>query len=202
MRRPTNSEVVVLPQPRFTFDKIIIVSTASKMRLEEVLPIADLQRLCPDFKVHTRRSGPSFYQSNIQFVYKPQAEFWNLLIEHESKLQIYRFYQIELAFDFPAPDEASALETGQELAFSLRKLWHKRRTTEIRYDPDTSPPEGIIHGPTFYYEDGPSSTRLKVYARYPKFGPRQHQPVARLECQCPLSGVKQTFASCPLDVCL
>ena len=45
----------------------------------------------------------------------------------------------KLAFDFSMPDESRALQFGKELAFSLRKLWHKRGDIWIAYDETAAP---------------------------------------------------------------
>lgn len=180
---PTDTGTIVLPRPAFTFDKIVLVTTSSRSRLEQALPVAELRRLCPKFKLRPSGATNTYYRyrSNIQFTYTPDVTFWDMLVEHEAKLGDYRFNRMELAFDFPCENDRSASETVRLIAFSFRKLWHSQGAIRIKLDETKPPPIGIIQGPTFYFEKGKAITALKAYARYPKHGPKQDRPVARLE---------------------
>ena len=171
-------------RPRFTFDKIRLVTNVSKRRLVQVLPLGQLRRHCRYFQVlDVRRGNPSFFRSAIEFGYSPATPFWNLLAKHEHDLGVYSIASIELAFDFPAKDERTARLMCLSLVPQLRKLWHRRKYIWSAFDDTKSPPPGIIAGPTFYFEDRKAQTALKAYCRYSKTrtGFNTNDPVVRLE---------------------
>ena len=112
--------------------------------------------------------GPGWGGSIVEFVYPTSTVFWDLLVEHESKLGPYSICGLELAFDFPAATKIDALEMVFALVRNIRKKWHQRNDLRFKYEPYNPPPPGRVCAPTFYFEPRDSATALKIYCRHPK----------------------------------
>lgn len=120
------------------------------------------------FRCYGISRGPSWGRSIVEFVYPTSTAFWDLLIEHESKLGLYSICGLELAFDFPAATKTEALEIDFAVVRHIRKKWHQRKDLWFEYEPYTPPPPGCVCAPTFYFEPRDSATALKIYCRHPK----------------------------------
>ena len=172
-----------LPSPKFTVDRITILSTVSKARLSQVLSVRKLRELCPSFRILENEVRQSSFKSKISFIYPPFLEFWNLLIGAEDLIGYYCITSIELAFDFPTNDEFEAKTMWRLIASHIRKKWHKRDNIVLVHDDMKLPPDGIIFGPTLYFEDRTSRMPLKIYSRYAKTiaGIDRSLPIVRVE---------------------
>ncbi len=178
-------KIVRLPRPHFTFDKISLLSSVNPHSLRQLLPIKELRQLCHrgSFHIIPVKGHPTAYPAKIDFTYPASIRFWNLLLEHEPDLGVYKFGSIEMAYDFVAGDETTALDWAKFIAMHFRKLWQQQREVRFVYDEIHPAPMGIIHGPTFYFEGSRAATRTKVYARHSKtaYGLNVGRPVCRLE---------------------
>ena len=157
-----------LPRPRFTFDRVRIVSSQSVRRLRQVLPLKALRYQCHSLRVFTIYGGPEWAQSIIEFVHPASIVFWNLILASEARLGRYSICHLELAFDFAVSSEKEALDIEIALICNLRKLWHQEADLWFEYSPDDVPPAGCTRNPTFYFEQADCSTALKVYSRHQK----------------------------------
>ena len=173
-----------IPKPVFCFDQVILLSSATKRRLNAILPIKALREYYPRFRV--RAFNHATYQSKVCFIpiSRPLLE---LLQEHENKLGFYDINSIELAYDFPASSIEEAKEIYRLLSQSIDKKYHRRGSLFICNE-DTAAPKGIIKGSTSYWENKDAATGLKLYCRYDK---KTNQPMCRLEWT--LSGVSGIY---------
>jgi hypothetical protein len=173
-----------LPQPRFTFDRVLLKTPQACQRLRHpsVLPIAALRQHCHAFNVVNDRHRQPPPWSKVDFVYSPDPTFWNLLLASESHLKPYYIGSLELAFDYHLPNEASAQQAVFDLALGLRKLWPSRKF--MWFENGETLRRGVIWGPTFYLEQEGKPTCAKIYCRYPKLVRRgfdRSRQVARVE---------------------
>ena len=174
--------ILSLPCPRFTFDRVRILTTVPKRSLCQRLPVSALRQHCPTFRVVEAGLNNCGYRSAVEFTYPPAMAFWSLFAANEGRLDTYAITRLELAFDFPATGEFEAQQMCLDVSQCIRKPWHQRKGIRI-YDPNLGCPAGVIPGPTFYFEDRRSRTALKLYCRYEKTGSghRHDRPLARME---------------------
>ena len=194
-----------LPQPRFTFDRVVLKTpqTCERLRHPGVLPLASLRQHCHAFNVVNDRHRQPPPWSKVDLVYSPSQTFWNLMLASEIRLNPYWIESLELAFDYHLPDQATAQQAVFDLALGLRKLWPSRKS--MWFENGETLRRGVIWGPTFYLEQKGKPICAKIYCRYPKLvggGFDWSQPMARVEFT--LNGgknIKDRSASSFLPTC-
>ena len=180
---------------RCSYDKLEIVSSAWPGWLWKKLPIKELRRVSHSFNIREVDQNP-YYRSRIILVCVPgDRSPLELLMAQEPHLLAYAVTVAEIAADALAGSAKQARDNHFASIGWVSKRRCVRGKVIVAYDDKQEVPEGLIEGPTLYYEDARSSVAFKSYCRHDKArgGRFSTQPITRWESTLKGSAIKRYF---------
>jgi hypothetical protein len=167
---------------RAGFDRVRIVSSRPVAVLKNNLPRQALEEAGHHFEITSYTGQNPGLRSVLTIICAGDDTPLRILSNHKALLGEHAVTAVEIALDSEGGNALSATESLLKLVGQLKKPRQKRRHLQVEHQPDRAPPPGCLAEPTYYFEGGKSTVKLKVYARKRKLARRGYGELhARLE---------------------